>query len=155
MHWSLKCVGITFGLLVILIAFIVIIRFSCDGAWKNDYAEVSRLTSPDLRVDAVTMIDTLRTDQRLLKVYIEKKGEKVRNPEGVDFAADKVYGFHVRWANSHVLEIHYQKARIFRFSNIWTPGDMVFKSDSTPPAFYTIEIKLLKDGDDDLDILHE
>jgi hypothetical protein len=91
--------------------------------------EVKRITSPDnpyspYRFDAV-MVEFVggATTTPSYRIYIVPKGEKPRfgedDPSPYQLDADHEKGLDFRWENPRRLEIRYEEARIYDFSNSW------------------------------------
>lgn len=131
---------------LIILLTIVMMNSSCKKIRERGFVEAARIKSPDSRLDAIVVIDT--TINRGMMVAIEHTGQTINDIDGYEFFADKVYALSVRWINSRLLKIHYKKGRIFKFSNIWT-------DQSFGPFMQVVEIKLIKDGEEKLDILHD
>jgi len=84
--------------------------------------EVARETSPDSFFDAVTIrSDSGSGSSYVYQVYIVPSGEKPRSISQRDevFYAKNVRGIQVKWSSERVLEIHFDKAEIFNFTNFW------------------------------------
>jgi hypothetical protein len=143
---------IMFVLTIVLIAIIMGIRFSCNKMLENSYHEIGRLSSPDSLHDVIILKDTTSTEPRLVRVYISKTGSSFKNFDAVTLLADHLYGLSIIWRNPKLLEIHYRKARIFKFYNIWG-SDLLLNNGH--PMLNRIEIKLVKDGDEELDVLRD
>jgi hypothetical protein len=146
MHWCVKCSIIIIGLIIFFIVGFMTMEYQCKRTWQGNYVEIGRITSPDSRYDAIVLKDS--SVERSVLVYIEPTGQKISNFEADRFVARKVYGLSLRWTKPKLLEIHYQKADITRFYNIWT-------SEGFGPMMQVIEITLVKDGDEEMDLLHD
>jgi hypothetical protein len=148
MHWLIKSLILNVILITIAIVMISSVKSSCNQTREGNYIEVQRVTSPDSLLDAIIFKNENYDVKNGMMVSIEFAGDKSKSFDSMEFSADKVHGLSVRWINSNLLEIHYTKARIFAFRNIWT--DRGFG-----PLVRTVEIALVKDGDEQLDILHD
>lgn len=97
--------------------------------------EVSRLTSPDNKVDAVLVERNVgATTSYSYHVYIVPKGTKVKRGHE-KFIADKVSHIKIEWLQSKLLQISYEQARIFHYSNFW-------QSREVDNFEYIVEIRL-------------
>ena len=148
MRWRMKCFGISVGVIALIWAMIMVTKFSCSTTLDSDLIEVGRIPSPDNRVDAIVVENRGYDVKEGFMVYIEPIGQQISNHEAFTLNADKVHGLSLRWTKPTLLEIHYRKMRTFGYYNIWT--DEGFR-----PFMRTIEIKLIKDGDEELDIYHD
>ncbi len=104
------------------------------------FEEVSRLSSPDGNVDAVLMShDGGATTSLSYLLYIVPAGEKMTKQDMKSkiyrpvFDADHMEGRNIFWLHNKVLEIQYNKARIFSFRNHIRP----LKEDYS----YVVEIR--------------
>jgi hypothetical protein len=123
--------------------------------WQGDDRELSRISSPDARLEAIILEDGGSGVKNGILIFLEPAGTKIADYDACDFSADKVHGLSVRWISAKVLEIHYAKARIFEFRNIWTSKELELNPGVPYPAYYTVEIKLIKDGEEELDVIHD
>lgn len=81
--------------------------------------ETLRVASPDGQVEAVLVArdcGSFTTQEHL--VFLARVGDKNLG-HGLVFRADHATGLALSWPDDKLLEITYQKARIFRFTNIW------------------------------------
>lgn len=102
---------------------------------RISYKELLRVSSPDSMVDAVlvqTNIDA--TTSYGYRLYVVPIGSQPKY-DTENFRADHLEGWTMNWKEPKLLEIKYDKARIFRFSNFWQ--SMSFKDGS-----YVVEIRL-------------
>jgi hypothetical protein len=149
MHLFIKCLVIGSIIFVIFLSIILIAWFSITKRnWNEDYVEIVRIKSPDNKVDAIVIADTGFGIRRGAKVAVQPVGKKIAEIRGVDFSAEQAYGLSVHWINSKLLEIHYKKANIIKFSNICV-------IEGFGPSLHVVEIKLNKDGDEELDLIHD
>ena len=101
-----------------------------------ELSEVIRLSSPDMVVDAIVWTrDVGATASTSYEVYILPKGSKeIKNQEPL-FIADHVEKINISWREQGCLEIHYTKARIFKFTNFWESKDVL-------DYLYVVELRL-------------
>ncbi len=96
--------------------------------------EIVRFTSPDGRVDAIILTsDAGATTATAHEVYIAPRGTTKRDLKHPVFTADYVMGLKVKWIESKHLEVQYQSARIFHFTNFWQSADV---------DYYEYEVKI-------------
>jgi len=97
--------------------------------------EILRIKSPDLLVEAVLLrSDVNATVSTPYKIFITPVGSKLKNEDEL-FRADHVEGLKINWLKNKLLEVRFDKARIFRFSNFWDSREIQnFK--------YIVELKL-------------
>jgi hypothetical protein len=80
--------------------------------------EVSRLKSPDQKVEAIILErDCGATTSMVSKVFIVKTGEVIEKDPV--FEADKIDGLEVHWKDSQQLRVEYLNARIYNYRNFW------------------------------------
>jgi hypothetical protein len=80
--------------------------------------EVSRLKSPDQKVEAVVQErDCGATTSAVSKVFIVKTGDEIEKDPV--FEADKIDGLEIKWKESKQLRVEYLNARIFNYKNFW------------------------------------
>ncbi len=150
MHWGKRCLLVNIIIIGILLTGFLGVRYACRAIIESNMIEVGRLTSPDSTTDAILVSfdpgGLAGTDNGLL-LDLEPAHNKFRN---TILSAEKVSGLSLRWATPRLLEVHYKKARIYSFNNIYTlptsNGDF-FSS--------VIEVKLVKEGNDVLDIYQD
>ncbi|HET7584754.1 MAG TPA: hypothetical protein VFK13_07600 [Gemmatimonadaceae bacterium] len=81
---------------------------------------ISRYTSPDGKVDAIVAASTVGTPPTVAySLYLAPHGADVPGPTSAMLIADHVDSLRVRWSEPKRLEIGYDSARIFRFTNFW------------------------------------
>jgi hypothetical protein len=99
---------------------------SSGGRPVGRVEELARVTSPDMIVDAVlTRTNTHATVPYSYRVYVVPRGRPApREREFEVFRADHVDGLALAWPRAGVLEIRYDRARIFHFTNFWHSGDV-------------------------------
>ena len=87
-----------------------------------DHREVSRVTSPDGRTDAVIQTaDGGPTTSIAYQLYLVPMGtKKMPSADFSVFVADHVEDLMIRWVEPRLLEISYREARIFKFTNFET-----------------------------------
>ena len=97
--------------------------------------EISRVSSPDSLVDAVVMeYNGGATTDFIYRVHtVPAQGSPKEDHE--IFRADGIRNLAVNWDRPKLLEISYDKARIFHFSNFW-------QSSEVEDFSYVVEIKL-------------
>jgi hypothetical protein len=111
--------------------------------------EVARVTSPDSIVDAVATVGSVNATTAFVhRVYIVPRGAAV--PAGRDFEAfraDYVTGLGLEWPRARMLEIRYDTARIFHFSNSWS-------SREVDDFRYEVEVRLAPRNPTSLPVRH-
>ena len=117
----------------IMVAFLV---HGCSAPCSHE--EVARIKSPDGKVDGVHVRGNCGATTPFSEhVFIVPTGDKTPELKGDYqlFLADHVSGLKLAWRESKVLEIHYEEARIFRFSNFW-------QSKNVDNFSYVVEVRL-------------
>jgi hypothetical protein len=125
----------------VLLLCLLVATGSCNAnvreAGEISQNEVIRVTSPDSAVDAVATVASVdATTPFVHRVYIVPRGAPV--PSGKDheeFRADHVHALTLAWPRARTLNIAYDTARIFQFSNFWNSRD---EQDFR----YTVELRL-------------
>jgi hypothetical protein len=112
--------------------------FNIAGEWN--FQETKRIKSPDQQVEAVVLIgDAGATTATTTFVLLVPSGRHVETNKApvsdVVFTADHLENFNLIWKQSGLLEIQYDRARIFRFTNLWS----IWKGR---PSSYAVEIRL-------------
>lgn len=106
------------------------------GALPHD--EVMRVTSPDSVVDAVATVGSVNATTAFVhRVYIVPRGAPVPSERDLEaFRADHVTGLSLAWPRVRMLEISYDTARIFHFTNSWN-------SRKVHDFRYAVEVRLV------------
>jgi len=99
----------------------VLAKLDSKGIEKT---EAMRITSPDSIVDVVVMeVSAGATTGTAFKAYIVPVGLAAK--EGTEiFVADQVVGLNLVWTKAKSLDIGYESARIFAFTNFWQSRDV-------------------------------
>jgi len=86
--------------------------------------EIKRVRSPDQRVDAVLIqTNAGATTGFVYEIFLVPTGATPK--EGHEqFRADQVVNLELRWQQPKSLEIVYDQARIFHYSNFWNSKDV-------------------------------
>jgi hypothetical protein len=99
------------------------------GAWAGH--ELSRITSPDGKLDAVLIEGSGgATTSVSLRVFVVMKDTEFTQQgvtfqrEQASFTADSVKDLNLRWTRPSLLHIEYSKARIFSLSNFGSVKDV-------------------------------
>lgn len=95
-------------------------RDSLAGRWE--YHEVARFRSPDEKLEAVLISGSAgATTATVSRIYITRAGERVESEsdKNLVFTSDHTKELKPVWRDSHVLQIHYEEARIHQFRNFW------------------------------------
>lgn len=105
------------------------------------YEEMLRAPSPDLKVDAVL----IRTGSGApgsfgYKIFIVPRAAEWKK-DTESFDADHVCKVKFYWRQSGLLEIQYERARIYRFSNFW-------QSKEIDDGKYVVELRLTPNSSD-------
>ena len=94
------------------------------GEWS--YSEIRRVKAPDGVVDAVLVEGNGgATTSFSYSVFLVPSGttfdpsQRVFEPDYAEFVADHQVGLELVWTRPKLLEIRFEKARIFEFSNFW------------------------------------
>ncbi len=110
-----------YNLLLSTVSLISLMFISCISDEKR-YRENARITSPDSLVDAVIMYNygPLTINELVTNIYIVPEGEKVDDYDHYNFLAVNVESLSVKWSTAKILEIHYRRAVIMNFRNVWS-----------------------------------
>ncbi|MHC4394794.1 MAG: hypothetical protein ACYS1A_03995 [Planctomycetota bacterium] len=114
--------------LLVVVSLLIISVYSDSWLRKRviERQEVLRLKSPDGRVDAVVInADAGATTSVASLLYILPTEATVNDEKDeAIFIADHINGLNIVWSANKLLEIQYEKARIFQFCNHELPfGD--------------------------------
>ena len=123
--------------------FIMLFLF-VHGCSPCSYNEVVRIKSPDGKVEAVHIRGNCgATTSFTENIFIVPAGEKTPKPKDdyQRFLADHVDGLELEWREPKVLEIKYNVARIFKFTNFW-------QSQKVDHFRYVVEIRLVPSKND-------
>ncbi len=142
-----KSCAIGRSVLVLLVLVVLCVAFCALSGCETDpdpcpKKEVIRKTSPDGRLAAILQArDCGKFTTIDYQVLINETGQKGPGHGFFVFQADYLEGAELTWLSSRLLEISYQKARIFRFTNIW-------RAESKTGKTYVVEVRLkqLSDG---------
>jgi hypothetical protein len=124
-----------------LISFFAI---SCSSMpeTKPALSEIKRINSPDNKVDALLVTaDGGATTATANHIFIVPKGGVAGNIEYAIFTADHSQNLDIQWKADQTLQISYERARIFKFTNFWN-------SDSVDNWNYIVEIQLDRSSTD-------
>ena len=129
-------------IIIILAAIVLIAGIVINFIWNvnKDFKlkEISRFTSPDLKVDAVLMkTDGGATTSCGYFLYIVPKGKSTKKGDEI-FRADRVEGLIFKWMKEKQLEIKFKEAQIFHFENFWY-------SEEVNNFNYRVDLDLLKE----------
>jgi hypothetical protein len=103
---------------------------------KPSMQEITRITSPDLVVDAVLVERAVgATVATPLEIYIVPKGKQASGEPLL--RGDRMEKLTLSWKEPRLLEIHYEKGRIFSFQNFWESPDVQNWT-------YIVEVALIK-----------
>jgi hypothetical protein len=90
--------------------------------FERKYVEVQRVSSPDGKVDFVVCeSDAGAMSNTVLSVYVVEAKKQIAQKEQPVFEADYVDKREIVWISDKLLEIKYEKAKIFRFRNYIYP----------------------------------
>lgn len=110
----------TLKLPLLLAPLLILTACSCEDT------EIQRVKSPDGKVEAVHVRGNCgATTAYSEQIYIVTTGGKLpAEKEFSKFVADHADGLEMAWREQKVLEVRYNKARIFKFSNFWGSNDV-------------------------------
>ena len=136
---------IVFGLCALVACIFGACHYQSARSRDSKLVEQSRVTSPNGQLDAVLIQDSyggavgggIESD-----VYVVRKGASI----GTDKAhtvlqAEPFTGGRLVWKQDHLLEIHYDIARIEQFRNVWGLWE-VEDVGSTGQRDFEVEIRL-------------
>jgi hypothetical protein len=110
--------------------------------------EESRVTSPDGKLDAVMIYESYGGAVGGIDwyAYIVRKGKTVSAKQKPVFSSDDLTGARMVWNQPHLLEIHYDKADIEQFRNLWGLHEV---EDVGPSGEhdYDVEVRLAPSSD--------
>jgi hypothetical protein len=110
----------------------------------TDYKEISRIPSPDARVDAI-LVQTAGGGATVgfgYNVFVAPRGQSPGRGEE-RLVADHSKNLTLRWQGPRKLDIVYDEARIFKFSNFW-------HSKEVDDFNYVVELRLSPTGSSQL-----
>ena len=111
-------------LVIALFSLVIVALFGCGLSDPCSRKEVSRVTSPDGKVDSVVIkIDCGATTSESYNVFIVGNGMAVKESDLV-FQADHMEDISISWREPPLLIVKYTKARIFQFRNFWSSKDV-------------------------------
>lgn len=120
-------VSVVLLVLVFVFAIILLVR-----RYMVVHEEIGRTTSPHSAVDAVTIrTDYGATSSFLYNIYVVPVNAKPEKGHEI-FSADRLDGLEVVWREPKLLEIRYDEARIFHFSNFARTGSYVVEIRLVP-----------------------
>lgn len=122
-----------------ILTCLIMLIFFIHGCSPCRYEEVIRIKSPDGKVEAVHVKGNCgATTSFAESVFIVPIGDKTPKPKDDNeiLLADHVEGINLVWREPKVLEIHYDEARIFKFTNFW-------QSEKVDKFSYVVEIRLI------------
>jgi|AntRauTorcE11897_2_1112592.scaffolds.fasta_scaffold11353_2 hypothetical protein len=118
-----------------ILLFTALLLISCQKSTPTvSEIEINRIISPDSLVDAVVIEQNGALTDTFYRVYIVPTTGKPKVGHEI-FLADGIRNLNMIWLQPKLLEISYDKARIFQFSNFWSSSEVEDFS-------YVIEIKL-------------
>jgi len=104
--------------------FIIIIILALTGCNSVSKEEIKRITSPDLKVDAVlTQVSGNATTSIIYELYIVKRGASISEGNAL-LRLDHEDGLIIGWSKPRLLNIRYKTARIYHFTNFWLSKDL-------------------------------
>jgi hypothetical protein len=113
-------------------------------------SELSRVTSPDGAFDAVLVTEGYGGAVGGVDwfAYIVRKGQPAPSgPAKAFFDASELEGGKLIWKNRHLIEIHYDRAEIERFRNVWGLHE-IEDVGSAGEREYFVEIRLAPSSPD-------
>jgi hypothetical protein len=107
-----------------------------DGCAPHRAEVVERIPSPDRRVDALVLRAGVPPGgQVVFYVQVVSAGGDPKDREFDLFRADHVEAFRASWVSERMLELEFERARIFQFSNFW-------QSREVDDFGYQVELRL-------------
>ncbi|MBW3571960.1 MAG: hypothetical protein KY467_12725 [Gemmatimonadetes bacterium] len=65
------------------------------------------------------------TTSNVFRIFVVPRGHPIPSDERFErFRADKISSLCVEWRRTRLLQLSYDQARIFRFTNFWNSGDI-------------------------------
>jgi hypothetical protein len=107
------------------------------------YKEIMRVESPDSKVDAVVVTgDGGATTRTYTYIFLVPHNGKTDQNDDHDlmFIGDLVSNLKVSWKEPRFLEIYYDEAEIYKFSNIW-------QSHGVDDFHHVVELRLFPQKD--------
>lgn len=106
-------------IMLVIVTIIMIMIFQLNLLPFNIKDEISRIESPDGKVEAILVQNNGgATTSESYHLYLVPKGSKFKNKQEL-FIADHVQNLKIKWLKEKQLQISYDEARIFHFSNFW------------------------------------
>jgi hypothetical protein len=125
-RFAATVLGFVLGLGFAIFGFVLAKMTILKPAAHNSDHEVMRVTSPDGKLDAVLKADSSggALGGIFWFFYVVPKGRPAPYDETKQlFFADELIKGSVVWNKPHLIEIHYDKASIMHFRNIFTTSD--------------------------------
>ncbi len=139
-----KSLAVFFGLAISCVSGCINIA----GDWR--FEETARVTSLDGVVDAVLVEGNAgATTSYSYTLFIVPRGTKFEEKsllfeyDRAAFSADHQIDLQLVWSKPKFLEIRYEKARIFKFSNFWN-------SQEVQDFKYIVELRLMPSSESSL-----
>jgi len=102
---------------------------------KSISIEINRITSPDNKVDVVLVKENGgATTSDIYKIYITPINIDFKSGHEL-FIVDHVKNLDIKWIQNKMLQISYDEARIFKFTNFWNSKKVDYFD-------YVVELKL-------------
>lgn len=109
---------------LVLVVGVAIFSFGCDAITGCKNTELSRIKSPDGKVEAVIVArDCGATSGASKTIYLVPAGAKTAS-ENAMFTCDHEEDLDFKWDGSKSGLIEYSKARIFTFRNFWSTKEL-------------------------------
>lgn len=109
---------------LLMVICLVVLSIACSNEDRPNAEEQLRLDSPDGRVQAILLSRGYgATVPSVSELYIVQKGRKIEGANLI-LRADHMTGTAISWKSPKFLEVRYEKARVFQFTNFWQSHDV-------------------------------
>lgn len=121
--------------ILVLIIVVVLVIYQLTKLFSITEKEINRFISPDGKVETILIEkDGGATTSFAYNIYIVPKDGKYQKGKEI-FIADNIQNIRIEWIKDKLLQISFDKARIFHFSNFW-------QSKEVKNYMYIVEIRL-------------
>jgi hypothetical protein len=144
----IKCFSISLAIVSLLLVTGLFVWKACETQIRDNIVELQRIPSPDGRTEAIICEDNNFRVKSGYMIAVVSLGESPGSIKQFQFSADRVSDLWIRWKSPKFLEIHYTKARIAWFYNLWLKGEY-------GPDSEFIELLLVREGEDPVNLFNE
>jgi hypothetical protein len=121
--------------------FFLLLQFHCRSSGEKSIIELYRMLSPDSLVTVIVTrnIGGGATGDGLIELFLVPTGHEIEDFDTYYVVLSNSGRLQLKWIESDVLEIHYDRSQIFKFRSI-------FQSKHLNNWHHVVELRLIKDG---------